>query len=79
MNRVAVTGIGAITPVGNSAGELWESLKSGKCGVDFITKFDTSDLKVKIAAEVKDFEPESSICLPFMRLRPQRRLLRTAE
>lgn len=61
MNRVAVTGIGAITPVGNSAGELWESLKSGKCGVDFITKFDTSDLKVKIAAEVKDFEPEKYV------------------
>ena len=61
MKRVAVTGIGAITPVGNSAAELWDSLKSGRCGIDFITKFDTSDLKVKIAAEVKNFSPENYV------------------
>ncbi|MGL6201780.1 MAG: beta-ketoacyl-ACP synthase II [Lachnospiraceae bacterium] len=53
--RVVVTGMGAITPIGNDVGSYWESLKSGKVGIGQITKFDTSDYKVKIAAEVKDF------------------------
>lgn len=57
MKRVVITGIGAITPVGNDAGSFWDSLKSGKCGIDFITKFDTSDYRAKLAAEVKNFEP----------------------
>ncbi len=57
MNRVVVTGLGAVTPVGNDVETFWNSAVSGECGVDFITKFDTSDLKVKIAAEVKDFDP----------------------
>ena len=57
MNRVVVTGIGAITPVGNDIPSFWENLLAGKCGIDLITKFDTSDCKVKIAAEVKDFDP----------------------
>ncbi len=57
MFRVAITGLGAVTPVGNSVGEMWESIKAGKCGIDYITKFDTSDFKVKLAAEVKDFDP----------------------
>lgn len=56
--RVVVTGMGALTPIGNNIDEYWESLKNGKHGIDFITKFDTSDCKVKIAAEVKNFEPE---------------------
>ena len=53
--RVVITGLGAITPVGNNVEEFWSSLKAGKCGIGEITKFDTSDYKVKIAAEVKDF------------------------
>lgn len=57
MNRVVVTGIGAVTPVGNDIETFWDSITSGKCGIDFITKFDASDFKVKIAAEVKDFDP----------------------
>ena len=56
--RVVVTGLGAITPIGNSVPEFWEGIKTGKVGIGEITKFDTSDYKVKIAAEVKDFEPK---------------------
>lgn len=55
--RVVITGLGAITPVGNDVETFWNSLVEGKCGVDLITKFDTTDCKVKIAAEVKDFDP----------------------
>jgi len=57
MKRVVITGIGAITPIGNNINDYWENLKSGVCGVDFITRFDTEGFKVKIAAEVKDFDP----------------------
>jgi len=57
MNRVVITGMGAITPVGNDVLTFWNSLISGQCGIDFITRFDTTDFKVKIAAEVKDFDP----------------------
>ncbi|MBP3360975.1 MAG: beta-ketoacyl-ACP synthase II [Clostridia bacterium] len=57
MNRVVITGMGAVTPVGNNTAEFWNSIKGGVCGIDFITKFDTDDLKVKIAAEVKGFDP----------------------
>lgn len=57
MRRVVVTGMGAISPVGNNVETLWESLIDGNCGIDFIKSFDTSDYKVKIAAEVKDFDP----------------------
>lgn len=57
--RVVVTGLGAITPIGNSVPEFWEGVKAGKVGIGEITKFDTSDYKVKIAAEVKDFEPKN--------------------
>ena len=55
--RVVITGIGAITPIGNDLDKYWESLKNGVNGVDFITKFDITDHKVKIGAEVKDFDP----------------------
>ena len=51
--RVAITGLGAITPVGNTAAESWESLKAGKSGIGPITKFDASNQRVKVAAEVK--------------------------
>lgn len=57
-NRVVVTGMGAITPIGNDVESFWQGIKNGKCGVDFITKFDTTDYKAKLAAEVKGFNPE---------------------
>lgn len=57
MRRVAVTGLGVVSPVGNSVKEFWNSLTNGVCGVGFITKFDPTDFKVKIAAEVKEFDP----------------------
>jgi len=61
MNRVVVTGMGVISPVGNDLHTFWQGLTAGKCGIDYITKFDASEFKVKIAAEVKDFDP--SDCL----------------
>ena len=57
MKRVVVTGMGAISPIGNNAKVFWENAKKGTCGIDFIKRFDTADFKVKIAAEVKDFDP----------------------
>lgn len=53
--RVVITGMGAVTPTGNNVDTFWNSCKEGKVGIDLITKFDTSDFKVKLAAEVKDF------------------------
>ena len=53
--RVAVTGLGAVTPIGNTVEEFWNNAKEGKVGIGEITKFDTSDYKVKLAAEVKGF------------------------
>ena len=61
MRRVVVTGIGAITPIGNSVGELRESLKSGRSGAGPITHFDPSQFKTQFACEVKGFDPELSI------------------
>lgn len=55
--RVVVTGLGAITPIGNSVAEFWDGIRKGKVGISEITKFDTTDYKVKLAAEVKDFVP----------------------
>lgn len=57
MKRVVVTGIGAVTPVGNNVDTFWNNILNGVCGIDFITRFDTTDFKVKIAAEVKSFDP----------------------
>lgn len=59
--RVVVTGLGAITPIGNSIDSFWNSIKEGKNGIDNITLFDTKDFKVKLAAEVKDFNSEEYI------------------
>lgn len=56
--RVVVTGLGAITPVGNSVDSFWNSIKEGKNGIDNISLFDTTNFKVKMAGEVKDFNPE---------------------
>ena len=53
--RVVVTGLGAVTPVGNTVEEFWSSVREGKVGIGPITKFDTSEYKVKLAAEVKGF------------------------
>lgn len=57
MKRVVVTGIGAVTPVGNNVPDFWEALKNGKNGIGHITRFDASESKFKLAAEVKDFDP----------------------
>jgi len=54
--RVVVTGLGAISPIGNTVDVYWENLLQGKCGIDEITSFDISDAKVKIAAEIKGFD-----------------------
>lgn len=56
--RVVITGLGAIAPIGNNVEEFWEGLKSNKCGIDKITGFDTENYKVKLAGEVKGFNPE---------------------
>lgn len=56
--RVVITGLGAITPIGNNVEEFWKGIKEGKCGIDEITHFDTANFKVKLAAEVKNYNPE---------------------
>lgn len=58
MRRVAVTGMGVITPVGNTVETFWDNLKNGVCGIGKITRFDASRLKVSLDAEVKDFNPK---------------------
>lgn len=57
MNRVVITGMGAVTPIGNDVESFWQGLCSSKCGIGTITKFDASEFKVSVAAEVKDFDP----------------------
>ncbi|MCH5267139.1 MAG: beta-ketoacyl-ACP synthase II [Lachnospiraceae bacterium] len=56
--RVVITGLGAVTPLGSTVEQYWQGLKDGVCGIDLIQKFDTTDYKVKVAAEVKDFDAE---------------------
>ena len=56
--RVVITGMGAVTPIGNTVEEFWQGILQNKVGIGPITKFDTNDFKVKIAAEVKDFDPK---------------------
>ena len=58
MKRVAVTGLGVISPVGNDVPAFWNALCSGTCGIGPITKFDATDYPVKLAAEVRDFDPK---------------------
>ena len=58
MRRVVITGMGAVTPVGLNVADFWDSVKAKRTGFGPITKFDTSDYKVKLAAELKDFHPE---------------------
>lgn len=57
MKRVVVTGMGIISPIGNTIDEFWNSLKEKKTGIGTLTRFDTSDYKVKLAAQVNDFDP----------------------
>ena len=57
-SRVVVTGLGAVTPIGNNVDDFWAAVKAGKIGFDHITKFDTTDYKCHIAAELKDFNPQ---------------------
>ena len=57
LKRVVVTGLGALTPIGNNIQEYWEGLKSGKSGCAPITYFDTEKFKTKFACEVKNYDP----------------------
>ena len=57
MRRVVITGLGAVSPVGNTAGEMFDNLMAGKSGIGSITRFDTTGMKCTVAAEVKDFDP----------------------
>ncbi|MCH7494545.1 MAG: beta-ketoacyl-ACP synthase II [Candidatus Marinimicrobia bacterium] len=59
--RVVITGMGAITPIGNDVSEFWESLKKGKSGIGPITRFDNTEYKCRIAGEVDGFEPETRL------------------
>jgi 3-oxoacyl-[acyl-carrier-protein] synthase II len=61
MERVVVTGLGAVTPLGNDVQSTWEAALAGRSGVDWIRAFDASDFPVRVAAEVKDFEPTSVV------------------
>lgn len=59
--RVVVTGMGIVSPVGNTVEEAWSNIKQNKCGIDFITRFDTDSYRVKLAAEVKNLDMEQYI------------------
>jgi beta-ketoacyl-acyl-carrier-protein synthase II len=61
MKRVAVTGLGAVTPLGNDAPSTWRAAVAGESGIDFIKSFDASEFPVRIAAEVKGFEPDGLV------------------
>ena len=67
--RVVITGMGCISPVGNTVEEAWENVKNGKSGVGKITLFDASRLPVKIAAEVKNFDIEKALSLCYKLLK----------
>jgi 3-oxoacyl-[acyl-carrier-protein] synthase II len=61
MGRVAVTGLGAVTPLGNDAPSTWRAAVAGESGIDFIRSFDASGFPVRVAAEVKDYEPNGVV------------------
>ena len=61
MRRVAVTGLGAVTPLGNDAPSTWRAAVAGESGIDFIKSFDASEFPVRVAAEVKDFDPSGLV------------------
>ena len=72
--RIVVTGMGAITPVGNTVAESWESALSGRSGIGPVTQFDASDLPCRIAGEVKDFNPRD-----YMNFKDARRMSRVSQ
>lgn len=57
--RVVITGMGTITPIGKTVEEFWKAIQNGICGIDEITQFDTSGYKVKLAAEIKNYDPQN--------------------
>jgi len=57
MSRIVITGLGAITPLGNDVDTFWEKMKAGESAADTIQTFDTTDYVIRIACEVKDFDP----------------------
>ncbi|MEG3040592.1 MAG: beta-ketoacyl-ACP synthase II [Clostridium sp.] len=59
--RVVITGMGAVTPIGNDVNSFWNGIKAGQCGIEFIKSMDVEKFKVKIAAEVKEFDPEIAL------------------
>ena len=61
MNRVVITGVGVVSPVGNDLNTFWNNIKEGKHGIDFIKSFDISDFPIKVAGEVKDFDPSLAL------------------
>lgn len=74
MDRIVITGLGAITPIGNSVEEYWQNLTGGVSGIGEITQFETAGLPVKIAGEVKGFVPKD-----FMDIKASRRMSRAAQ
>ena len=72
--RVVITGLGAVTPVGLTAAESWEAVKAGKCGIAPITLYDASNMKAKLAGEVKGFDPAN-----YMEKREARKVDRFAQ
>ena len=60
-NRVVITGVGAITPIGTGKDEFWKGLMEGRNGIDKISRFDASEFTAQIAGEVKDFDPTQYI------------------
>lgn len=56
--RCVITGMGAVTPLGSTVDTFWNGVSNGECGIELIKKFDTTDYKAKVGAEVKDFDPE---------------------
>src|SRR5947208_9026747 len=61
MRRVVVTGLGAVTPIGADAPSTWRAAVAGESGIDFIKSFDASEFPVRVAAEVKDFDPSGIV------------------
>ena len=61
MRRVVVTGMGAVTPIGNNLEETWNGIREGKCGIDYISGYDTTNRKVKVAGEIKNLNLEDYI------------------
>jgi len=66
-NRVVITGEGSISPLGFNSKSLWENLINGQSGVDYIQQFDTENFSVKIAGEVKDFDPNDFLIVKMLK------------